>query len=76
MPSFVPFSRSPSLQCLTPGTEAQFVHCQNFQPLPSQFWAGTIGLLLDVQCAIQSPVPAAAAAVESPRWFFQKSGDV
>ena len=74
--SFVPFSRSPSVQCLTPGTEAQFVHCQNFQPLPFQFWAGTSGLLFDVQCAIQRPVPAAAAAVESPRSVFQKSGEV
>ncbi len=71
-----PFSRSPSLQCLIPGTVMQSVHCQNFQPLPSQFWAGTVGLLLDVQCAIQRRVPADAAAVESPSWFFQKSGEV
>ena len=74
--SFVPFIRSPSLQCLIPGTETQFVHCQNLQPSPFQFCAGTSGEPLDVQCAIQSPVPAAAAAVESPSRPFQKSGDV
>ena len=72
----VPFIRSPSVQCLIPGTVTQSVHCQNFQPLPPQFWAGTSGLLFDVQCAIQRPVPAAAAAVESPRLPFQKSGEV
>jgi hypothetical protein len=38
-----PFMRSPSTQCAIPGTERQFVHCQNVQPLPSQFWAGTVG---------------------------------
>ena len=74
--SFVPFIRSPSLQCLIPGTETQFVHCQNLQPSPFQFCAGTSGEPLDVQCAIQSPVPAAAAAVESPSRPFQKSGEV
>ena len=74
--SFVPFIRSPSLQCLIPGTATQFVHCQNLQPVPFQFCAGTRGALLDVQCAIQRPVPAAAAAVESPRCPFQKSGEV
>src|SRR5215831_2234175 len=74
--SLVPFMRSPSLQCLIPGTETQFVHCQNRQPSPFQFWAGTTGALFEVQCAIQRPVPAAAAAVESPRCPFQKSGDV
>ena len=74
--SFVPFMRSPSVQCGTPGTDRQSVHCQNFQPSPFQFCAGTSGERLDVQCAIQRPVPAAAAAVESPRCPFQKSGEV
>ena len=73
---FVPFIRSPSLQCWIPGTETQSVHCQNLQPAPFQFCAGTVGLLFEVQCAIQRPVPAAAAAVESPRFPFQKSGEV
>ena len=73
---FAPFIRSPSLQCSIPGTETQFVHCQNLQPPPFQFCAGTSGLLLDVQCAIQRPVPATAAAVESPSCPFQKSGEV
>ena len=73
---FVPFSRSPSLQRRIPGTETQFVHCQNFQPSPCQFCAGTSGEPLAVQCATQRPVPAAAAAVESPRCPFQNSGEV
>ena len=72
----VPFIRSPSLQCLIPGTVTQFDHCQNLQPSPSQFCAGTSGALFDVQCAIQRPVPTAATAVESPSRPFQKSGDV
>ena len=63
----VPFIRSPSVQWLIPGTARQFVHCQNVQPLPFQFWAGTRGCVADVQCAIQSEVPPAAAAVELPR---------
>src|SRR4029078_4623457 len=74
--SLVPFIRSPSAQCVIPGTETQFVHCQNLQPSPFQFWAGTCGELLDVQWAIQRPVPAAAAAVESPRRPSQNSRDV
>src|SRR5215831_19293941 len=37
----VPFMRSPSLQCLIPATETQFVHCQKLQPSPFQFCAGT-----------------------------------
>src|SRR5579884_3891313 len=73
---FVPFIRSPSVQWLIPGTETQLVHCQNVQPPPFQFPAGTNGLLLAVQCAIQRPVPAAAAAGESPRRPLQKSGEV
>ena len=75
-PGFVPFIRSPSAQCLRPETVTQSVHCQNFQPFPFQFWAGTVGLLFAVQWAIQRRVPAAAAAVESPRRPFQKSGEV
>ena len=70
-----PFMRSPSAQWATPGTETQSVHCQNVQPRPFQFWAGTHGLLALVQCAIQSGVPAAATAVESARYCCQKAGD-
>src|SRR5919201_2042730 len=36
--------RSPSAQCLIPGTWAQSVHCHNVQPPPAQFAAGTPGL--------------------------------
>jgi len=71
-----PFIRSPSAQCLRPFTARQFVHCQKVQPSPFQFWAGTVGWLDLVQCAIQSGVPAAAAAVELARYLFQKRGDV
>src|SRR3954469_6172154 len=74
--AFAPFIRSPSEQRLIPGTVTQFVHCQNVQPPPFQFWAGTSGWAADVQCAIQSGVPAAAAAVELPRFSFQKLGEV
>jgi hypothetical protein len=73
---FAPFIRSPSAQCFRPFTAMQFVHCQNFHPLPFQFSAGTAGLVADVQCAIQSGVPASAAAVELARFRFQNSGDV
>src|SRR5262245_22485540 len=74
---FVPFIRSPSVHfLLMPGTETQFVHCQKRQPNPLQFWAGTKGWPALVQCAIQSAVPAAATAVELPRWERQKSGEV
>jgi hypothetical protein len=73
---FAPFIRSPSAQRLSPFTAMQFVHCQKVQPLPFQFCAGTVGLVADVQCATQSGVPAAAAAVELARLPFQKSGDV
>src|SRR5439155_6942010 len=74
--SLVPFIRSPSLQCLIPGTETQSVHCQNLHPLPFQFCAGTAGELLEVQCATHRPVPAAATADESPRRPCQNSGEV
>src|SRR5215468_479345 len=47
-----------------------------FMRSPFQFCAGTSGALFEVQCAIQRPVPAAAAAVELPRRPFQKTGDV
>jgi hypothetical protein len=68
--------RSASAQCFIPLTETQFVHCQNVQPLPFQFAAGTIGFAAFVQCAIQSRVPASAAAVELPTLRLQKSGEV
>ena len=58
------------------GTETQFDHCQNLQPNPFQFWAGTSGWPALVQCAIQSSVPAAATAVEWPRCERQKRGEV
>ena len=64
------------MQWLIPGTETQFVHCQNVQPEPFQFWAGTSGWVADVQWAIQSGVPPTAAAVELPRFSFQKFGEV
>jgi hypothetical protein len=73
---FVPFIRSASVHPFIPRTDAQSVHCQNVQPFPFQFLAGTDGWPLDVQCAIQRPLPAAAAAVESPRCDFQKRGEV
>src|SRR5437764_10195891 len=74
--SLVPFMRSPSLQCLIPGTETQFVHCQNLQPSPFQFLAGTVGPLFEVRRAIQRSVPAPAASVQAPRRPFQRSGVV
>ena len=73
---FVPFIRSASEQCLIPGTDTQLLHCQNAQPFPSQFEAGTSGRLAVVQCATQRSVPAVAAAVELPRCDFQKFGEV
>ncbi len=72
---FVPFSRSPSLQCTKPGILEQSVHCQNVQPMPAQFAAGTLGAAFFVQCAIQSRLPAVANAVVLPSAFFQKLGD-
>src|SRR5919201_3108208 len=46
--------RSPSAQRLIPGTWAQSVHCQNVQPPPAQFAAGTPGLDERVQRASKS----------------------
>src|SRR5436305_10030023 len=47
--SCAPFIRSPSVQCSIPGTERQFVHCQNLHPSPFQFCAGKLGEPLEVQ---------------------------
>src|SRR5919201_4359936 len=69
------FARSPSTQCAMPGIEAQFVHCQNDQPLPPQPAAGVAGAGAAVQWASQSPCPEPANAIVSPSLSLQKFGE-
>ena len=58
-----------------PGTFEQSVYCQNVQPWPPQLPAGRRGSDADVQCAIQSRLPACANTGVSPSDVFQKLGD-
>ena len=70
-----PLARSASLQRATPGTCLQSVHCQNVQPSPPQFAAGTEGAEPPVQWAIHRRNPVPANIVVSPSELFQKLGE-
>ena len=74
-PGSGPAYRSPSTQLRKPGTAAQSVHCQNVQPRPPQFPAGTLGDPPFVQCATHKWYPPSANDDVSPSRFFQKFGD-
>ena len=60
---------------MKPGICEQSVHCQNVQPKPPQFDAGTDGAAFFVQCAIQRRKPEPAKLDVSPSAVFQKLGD-